>query len=185
MMKSAFPYEKPGDTSSNFKPSIYNIPDELKALPQWVLWRKESDAKGRPTKVPYQPNGRKASSTNPKTWFPFQKVLKRYQSGSFDGIGFVFSENDDFIGVDLDHILDDAGNVKESEPWAADVIRKLSGSYMELSPSGDGLHIIIKGQIPRSGNDGKPGNKPHLEMYSSGRYFTITGHLWSNDNADN
>ena len=164
-------------------PQPENIHPEMKDLPQWVLWRSE-ERDGKLTKVPYHPAGYKASSTKPKTWSPFQAVWSKYQAGGFDGIGFVFSDQDDFIGIDLDHILDESGNVKKSEPWAADVIRKLSGSYTELSPSGDGLHIIIKGQIPRSGSDGKPGSQPHIEMYQSDRYFTITGHLWSKNNAD-
>lgn len=166
------------------EPIIQNIPDELKALDQWVLWKSEFIPKdNRWTKVPYHPDGYKASSTNPKTWSPFQAVWNKYQAGKFDGIGFVFTEHDDFIGIDLDHILDGSGNVKKSEQWAMDVIRKLAGSYSELSPSGDGLHIIIKGQIPKSGNDGKPGNQPHIEMYKSGRYFTFTGRLWSKNNG--
>jgi putative DNA primase/helicase len=172
---------------SNFcRPIIENIPNEMKKLPQWVLWKFELDKNNRWTKVPYHPKPYRASSNKPRTWSTFKAVWIAYQAGGFDGVGFVFSENDEFIGIDLDHIFDADGNVKESEPWALDVLEQLKGSYTELSPSGEGLHIIVRGSLPEpGGNDGKPGGQPHLEIYQSGRYFTITGHLWSNDNADN
>jgi putative DNA primase/helicase len=167
-------------------PKPENIPDELKALDQWVLWRSEKkNKKGELTKVPYQPNGRRASSTNPRTWSSFKDVMAAYLTWRFDGIGFVFTEQDDFIGVDLDHVLSTDRAVKKSEPWALDVLEQLQGSYTEVSPSGDGLHIMVRGRLPEpGGNDGKPGADPHLEIYQSGRYFTFTGHLWSNGNAD-
>jgi len=165
-------------------PQPKNICPEMKELPQWVLWRSEK-RDGKPTKVPYHPKGYKASSNKPRTWSPFQAVWSKYQAGGFDGIGFVFSDQDDFIGVDLDHILDESGNVKESEQWVLDVLDRLQGSYTELSPSGDGLHVIVRGSLPEpGGNDGKPGGDPHLEIYYSGRYFTITGDLWSNGDAN-
>src|SRR5687768_9490406 len=82
------------------------IPAELRERDQWVNWRYELDKRGEWTKVPYQTNGRKADSTNRRTWTTFQAVLAAYHNTSlgFDGVGYVFSgEPDDFIGIDLDH----------------------------------------------------------------------------------
>jgi len=56
------------------------------------------------------------------------------------------------------------------EAWARDIIKRLN-SYTEVSPSGRGLHIIIKGKLPPGGN-----RKGNIEIYSHGRYFTMTGH---------
>jgi putative DNA primase/helicase len=152
-----------------------NIPDELKQRKQWVCWRAEM-RNNKNTKVPYDPRtGLRAGSIYCWTWADFENAIQTMEKKRFDGIGFVFAEEDDFIGIDLDHILDKDGQI--IVPWAAEIVKKLA-SYTELSVSGDGLHILAKGKIPRSGTDGKQGDQPHIEMYKSGRYFCMTGHLW-------
>ena len=45
----------------------------------------------------------------------------------------------------------------------------LFGSYAELSPSRTGVHIIVRGSLPTGLK------RPEIEMYSRGRFFTITG----------
>ena len=61
-----------------------HVPEELRQLPQWVCWRYEERG-GKPTKVPYQPKGRLASSTDPETWSRFDDVVAAYENGGFDG----------------------------------------------------------------------------------------------------
>lgn len=56
------------------------------------------------------------------------------------------------------------------EPWAREIVDRLQ-SYTEISPSGRGVHILIKGRVPPGGN-----KKGKVEMYSQARYFTMTGH---------
>ena len=65
-----------------------------------------------------------------------------------------------------------AGNAETGEikEWAWQIIKRLN-SYTEISPSGQGVHIMIKGTVPPGGN-----KKGQVEMYSQGRYFTMTGH---------
>ncbi len=88
-------------------PLVDNVPDTLKHLPQWVIWRGVWLAdKGKYTKVPYQCNGSKASSTNPNTWTSFDKAVIAYQQEEYDGIGFVVSDQDSIVGVDLDHCIE-------------------------------------------------------------------------------
>lgn len=72
-----------------------NIPQELKALTQWVLWRQEI-RDGKPTKVPYQANGRRADATRPETWTAFSAAVNAYlkKPDQFSGVGFVFSKDD-------------------------------------------------------------------------------------------
>src|SRR5579872_5353237 len=78
------------------------IPQELKLLPQWVLWRIES-RDGKETKVPYAADGKRLAKTNDAaTWGPFEQVLDRYLSGGFSGIGFVFTAEAGIVGIDLD-----------------------------------------------------------------------------------
>src|SRR3990167_447319 len=73
----------------------------MRTCNQWVLW-KTVTRNGEPTKVPFQVNGSEAKSNTPATWTEFNAVVKRYGQGGFDGIGFMFSAQDDFVGVDLD-----------------------------------------------------------------------------------
>ena len=148
-----------------------HIPDQLTTLPQWVTWRAVwQDARGKWTKVPHQPDGRKAKSTDPATWAEFGECLEAYQVRGFDGIGFVFTEEAGIIGVDLDHCIDAGGNVA---PWAQQAVDTLN-SYAEMSPSGDGLHVFVFGTFP---GDMTGRRKGGVEVYAEGRYLTVTGHV--------
>jgi len=146
------------------------IPTELKDINAWVMWRYklEKDKKDKWTKIPYQLNGRGASSTDRATWGTFPEALKRYKQGGYDGIGFVF--HDGIVGIDLDHCCDVATG-KKGEPWASEIVQKTK-SYCEYSPSGQGVHIYVRGKMPGGGR--KKGN---VEIYGVGRYFTVTGHV--------
>ncbi|SDC07307.1 phage/plasmid primase, P4 family [Shouchella lonarensis] len=151
---------------------MYNftsIPDELKQCPQWVLWRKVIPKnEDKPRKVPFQVNGAHAKPNDPETWTMFTDVVQAYKNGSFDGIGFVFTESDPYVGIDIDHCIE--GDV--FSPLAHDIVYKLN-SYTERSPSGTGLHIIIKSDLVM----GKRNTKQGVEVYSHGRYFTFTGNV--------
>ncbi|HDR8114723.1 TPA: DNA primase [Bacillus cereus] len=155
------------------KKNPYNfneIPTELKNLPQWVLWRKE-ERNGKPTKIPYQANGEMAQANNRRTWSTFATAVKFYLEGDYDGIGFVFSRQDNYIGIDIDKCVV-AG---KTNTFATEIIDTLD-SYTEFSPSGKGIHIIIKGNLPQSVlGTGRKNTKHGLEIYSYGRFFTFTG----------
>jgi hypothetical protein len=148
-----------------------NIPDELKACPQWVGWRYEwrTDKKGEGkwTKPPYQPNGNPAKSTDPNTWSSFEDVRRAYQRGGFDGIGFVLTANDPYTAFDLDHCLNANAEVIDSR--VANYVTQLN-SYTERTPGGDGLRVIVRAKLPPGGR--KKGN---LECYDNQRYVTLTG----------
>jgi hypothetical protein len=161
------------------KPTYENIPDELKQYPQWVLWksvpRKEG---GKPTKPPYQPNGILAASNNPLTWSPFS-VVKEAMS-RYDGMGFVLTKEDPFVGLDFDNCRCPAFDEIDKEisgglnmvlPEISEHLRRLN-SYTEVSPSRKGIRSFLKGKLPV---DGK--RKGPIEIYQSGRYVTLTGHI--------
>ncbi|WP_158027035.1 VapE domain-containing protein [Sporomusa sphaeroides] len=84
----------------------------------------------------------------------------------YDGIGFMFSGSP-FVGIDIDHCVEN-GVISE---FAQGIIQQMN-SYTEFSPSGTGIHIICRGTVPPGGNKN---SKLGLEMYSSSRYFTMTG----------
>ena len=150
-----------------------SLPDELTRLPQWVVWRAVwrpgKDGKpGKWTKVPYQLDGRLAKSTDPATWAEFGECLLAYQLRGFDGIGFVFTVDAGIVGIDLDKCIAEDGTIAE---WALKAVHRFN-SFTELSPSGTGLHIYARGQIPMTGT-----KKGHVEIYRQCRFFTVTGHL--------
>ena len=148
------------------RPDLASIPDELKALPQWVLWGKNGEDV---EKKPFQPSGLPASSKDPATWSQYDQVILPYYRGGYAGIGFVIAQNDPYIGIDLDKCLNPETGALEQ--WALDYLTTL-GSYTEISPSGTGTHTIIKGSLP----DGHACRKKGIEVYSTERYLTVTGH---------
>lgn len=159
------------------------IPQVLKSYPQWVVWRLETLPNGKKTKVPYNPvTGWKASVTNSSHWSTLDTCIAflRSQPHWLGGIGFVLTKRDPFTFIDLDD--KDARNpdgsdkyTPEQKAWIADAQAKVyqaySGTYSEISPSGSGLHIIGWGSVP-TGVRG-----PAIEVYSDGRYMTMTGNV--------
>ncbi len=148
-------------------PVTNEIPEELRKLAQWVVFRLEPNEDGKPTKRPYQPKSTRnlASSTNRATWGTYEQALEAIErDSSLSGVGFVFTLADPYAGIDLDHCIVD-GKITKAAQTIIDQMR----SYSEYSPSGDGVHIIVKATVPKGRKNTK------LEMYSSGRYFTMTG----------
>ena len=145
--------------------NLDNIPAELKTLRQWVNWRLEAQAEGKPKKVPYYTPTKRADVSDPATWCTFQDVKKRYESGGFTGVGFVFTPHDPYSGIDLDESIVN-GVISES---ARNIIHTLN-SYTEISPSGRGVKIIFKAKKHHHRCRTKS-----FEVYTAARYFTITG----------
>lgn len=150
-----------------------NVPAELKELLQWVGWRYEQrDGKPKPAKVPYNPmTGQRASTTDSSTWGTYEQAIEALINGHgnkhYAGIGFVFTAEDPYVGIDLDKCRDPKTGV--IEPWATGLIRFMN-SYTEVSPSGTGVHIIVKGKLPEGQR-----RRGNVEVYDRARFFTMTG----------
>src|SRR5215208_8243609 len=115
-----------------------NVPEELTARPQWVVWSAVGD---KPDKVPYSVrSGGKASTTDLMTWGTFGEALEACESGEYAGVGFVFSSGDPYTGIDLDDCVAEDGEIAL---WALEIARYFD-SYTELSATGSGLHIIVR-----------------------------------------
>ncbi len=161
-----------------------NIPDELKQLKQWVNWYWLYDeTTGKWTKPPvnariFKPGKPyRASHSNPSTWGDYEKALSNFQNfpEEIAGIGFVFTENDPYAGVDLDDCRDP--ETGEITPFAMGIIERLK-SYTEISPSQRGVKIIVKGSLPKDMSEGGGKNEElQIEVYNQKRYFTITGRV--------
>lgn len=148
------------------------VPNVLKTRPQWVTWLSTPDPKkpnGKPRKVPYNPmTGTKAQSTNPETWSSFEVAVKAARARNHTGIGFVFSPDDPYVGIDLDNCIDGDATIDD---WAQTIVTDMD-SYSEISPSGNGIKLIVMGQLPQEVASVKTAQ---IEIYTQGRYFTITG----------
>lgn len=144
------------------------IPQEMRLWPQWLVWRYEDTDSPKPTKVPYSArSARLASVTDSSTWATYDEAIAAFEHGGYSGIGFVLSEDDPYAFIDLDDT--------KGDQVAFDRQLKIYNefeSYAEKSPSGNGLHIIVKGGI-QSGR-----RRSFIEVYSSHRYMTMTGDVY-------
>jgi putative DNA primase/helicase len=145
---------------------------ELQGRPQWVCWRKEQ-RQGTFTKVPYNVRtGNRAQSDQPATWASYGQAVQALRTGAYQGLGYVFHQ--DYTGVDLDHCVNADGRI---DPWAQAYLDRLA-SYAEYSPSGTGIHILVRGTVPsglRHRAPLAPQREAAIEMYCERRYFTVTG----------
>ena len=160
-----------------------SIPVEMKGLKQWVIWGKNEEE----PKCPYSPLSPVAAKANDSaTWGTFDEAVAARSALGRGGIGFEFGVTPGGIaGIDLDHVLNEAG---ELAGWASEIVEAMD-SYTEYSPSGRGLHILCRITEPMSGfcvAHKKPVDGGGvIEVYDSGRYFTVTGQVYGERKALN
>lgn len=141
-----------------------HIPDEMKALQRFVGWRKE-DLNGKIAKLPFSLIDGQASDWNkPSRWINFDEAIEKNTP-----LGFVLTDEDKLVCVDLDHAIQDS-KLTEMAREVADIFQ---GTYMELSQSGQGIHIFMKGSIPKNLNLSSKG----IEFYKDNRYIALTGNV--------
>jgi primase-polymerase (primpol)-like protein len=148
-----------------------SIDKAFKEFDHWVCWRAvpKEDGEGF-DKIPLDPKtGKRASTTDSRTWNSFPEVLEAYDSGRYDGIGFVFSSGDPFVGIDIDNCRDlETGEVSDR---VLDYIKQFENAYVEASVSGKGIHLVTCGKL-RGGT-----NRKGYEVYGQERFFTMTGEV--------
>lgn len=148
-----------------------NIPPELQQLHQWVnyklIWNPD---KNKHDKLPYNPaTGQAAKVNDITTWTDFTTASSATERGTYDGIGIMLYGG--VCGIDIDHCIDESGTPTAE---AADIIETMN-SYTEYSISGTGIHILFTGSIPE-----KDHRNGAYEMYSSGRYLTVSSNIIGN-----
>lgn len=155
----------PKNEQNNNKETYISIPQELKNIKAWVVWKLEKKNESE-TKIPYQLNGQRASSTDPNTWTSYEEALRN--CGDFSGLGFVLTKDNPYTVLDLDNCIDQNGKIKGEAKSLVDTL----DSYTEISQSGKGLHIFIKAEKP--GNRSK-NTKKNVELYDDKRFIVMTG----------
>lgn len=169
------------------------IPAELREMRQWVCWyfvREEPTEKNphpKPRKVPLIAGTlTHASTTSRVQWRPFDVAWNaaNASNGSM-GVGFVFTADDPFCGVDLDDCVDEEGNLT---PEAKALVERFV-TYSEVSPSDKGVKMILKGRKPPSAkaSASKVMGCGKVEIFDDKRYFTVTGQAlkgWTREIAE-
>jgi hypothetical protein len=151
------------------------IPNELTRLNQWVCWRWGS-RHGKRTKIPINPrNGRIGDVSDRSTWGTFEEAFAFCKQHNLAGIGFVFTPDDPFAGVDLDKCIDLTSGVVA--PWAQQIVTEFA-TYAETSPSGTGIKLFCIGKVPteKTGTR-RPFETGIIEIYHHGRFFAVTGQI--------
>lgn len=164
-----------------FNPDTGFIPSWLKEAPRWCLWKVEPRPKdGKPIKVPKQCNGRNFHSDKPKERCSFNEAVEAFRAKPklFDGIGFMLG--DGYAGFDLDSVLHDGAMSAEASALLAH-LQPRSNVWIEKSPSGIGVKAFFRikstDEVKKlKGEKFKLPFDQEAELYSGGRYFTMTGH---------
>ena len=146
------------------------IPEELKELTQWCCFKLQPRGE-KMTKIPVDANtGGLGKSNDESTWADFDTALDAIEKYKLDGLGFYFKEP--YFGIDIDDVHEEIERYKQDDHddnIVSEFIEMMS-SYAEYSVSGNGIHIIVKGDLPEGGR-----RKGNVEMYDSGRFFVMTG----------
>ena len=170
---------------------LCDLPEPIKAHPYFCLWKWTWDTKNATwKKVPHNPvTGRRGKSNYPSTFAPLDVTLEAFVRGGFDGVGVGLF--DGLSGIDIDHHLDANGDL---DGFAQGIVREMCG-YTEVSPSGDGLHVLFWCQTFTAEVDRDSymktwlfkNSKDGLETYVSGltnRFLTVTGKAISTGGYD-
>lgn len=140
------------------------IPTELQNLKQWCCYKLvEQKNTDKLSKLPINPETKKgAKSNDSSTWVDYDTAL--LYADEYDGVGFFFTPP--YVGIDIDSV-----NLEKIDTKTLEIINTLD-SYTEISVSGKGLHIIVRGSLP-----GGVCRKGTLEMYQEARFFAMTGNI--------
>ncbi len=135
---------------------------ELAKYPNWVLYNLK--------KIPFQANGKPADTTDSNTWSDVDTAIQMAESREMAGVGFVFSKNLSYVGIDIDKCIDEGGKLY---PWADEIVKHFD-SFTEYSMSRRGIHIYINTQKPIN----LPWNRikiegSSVEIYNKDRYFAM------------
>lgn len=147
--------------------------ETIKPEQRWLNW---NSVKGR--KEPVYSNGKKRTKTRYDKEFTSDSLLVDFDTASTTGSNLGFVTGNDIVCIDIDNAITHG----KIHPIAQEVIDTCN-SYTEYSPSGNGLHILCKGELPVVGQkliydnhdqlEAKGG--PSFDLFDGGQYVTYTG----------
>jgi hypothetical protein len=141
----------------------------LAALTHWrqfILW-KTVLKDGKLIKIPVSPHtGQLCNAHDAGSWVDADTAAAA-APGFECGVGFVFTEADPFFFLDIDKCAVDG----QWSQLAQNILAMLPGAAVEISQSGNGLHIFGRtAPIEHKCKDSKLG----IELYTSGRFVALT-----------
>lgn len=134
------------------------IPEAFRKYPQFVL------ANG---KVPCDANGQNCDPHDPKNWLTAEQAEAHAMLGH--GVGFVFTDNDPFFCVDIDHAVVNGA----WSPLVGQLYTAFPNSYFEVSTSGEGVHIF--GSYTTIPDHACKNTSLGIELYHTKRFILLTG----------
>lgn len=196
-MDRAFPPETQAKrfeplTAERIDEALRNIPKELQALPRWVLAGRQGERTDAGhtvarDKEPIRPNGRPASVSDAATWATLDACVAaaRKNGQAFIAFGFNLLRSD-FVALDLDNVKSRNGILNRQ---AVEFLKRLGPTYTEASPSGRGVRVLFRGQLPnglahlRQDAFGPGTGLEGYDGQGGGRYMTLTGRALGDEPA--
>ncbi len=163
-----------------------NVPAELKAIPTWCCYRTQwNEEKGKKDKFIISPiDGKWTSTKEPGKWVTFEAAMKYARENNCEGLSILLDKKYGITCIDLDKCIEvETGKLNER---ASKLVETLSGTYIERSTSGNGLHIFVKDDILKNGTYNMTSvdkNKGDLEVYDDKRIMSLTGDMYSKGNT--
>ncbi|WP_407540997.1 hypothetical protein Q0M94_06305 [Deinococcus radiomollis] len=146
------------------------LPEELRSLPRFMVYRLTPRPGGRAGKVPHRCVSGRLLPTSPlseRAWLSLNDALGLLQEGHGDGLGLALRPDARLVAVDLDGVVTGQGLT----PAAAALVNELQ-SFSEISVSQQGLHVLVRGQLP-----GSRRRTAALELIDTG-FLALTGQRW-------
>lgn len=162
-------------------PIIEQIPIILRNKSQWICWKPSFDEANRKyKKLPISPHdGRALGATqkNAEHFGTFSIAYAYAVTHENVGVSYVFLENDGLVGIDFDHCINEGELHPLVKQWL-----QFFPTYAERSPSGTGLHIILKGSLAKAigGVPLPQAEGVTVEAYAANRHLTFTGETVNN-----
>ncbi len=167
-----------------------NVPAELKAIPTWCCYRTQwNEEKGKKDKWIISPiDGKWTSTKEPGKWVTFDAAMKYARENNCEGLSVLLDKQHGITCIDLDKCIINAES-GEMKQRATKLVAALSGTYIERSTSGNGLHIFVKDDILKNGTynsqsmvkDEDP--RGDLEVFDDKRIMSLTGDMYSKGNT--
>jgi putative DNA primase/helicase len=156
------------------------------AVEQWLTWKRTTDDRKVP-RAPYTNPGQPdqyVNAQNADVWTDFETAHTWAQKLNGHQLAFTIRDRDKHPGEEFVLIdYDDARDPKTGKlhPTVRDHLT-IAGSYADVSPSGTGVHILCRGELPdgvKTLTDTLPPNEMFpeatIEVYDSARYVAMSG----------
>lgn len=157
-----------------------NVPDEMRLMPNWCAYKTRwNNEKGKKDKFVLSPvDGKWAKSSDPATWTDFETAMEFAKRNNCEGLAFALDGKSGISCIDLDHSIGEGGELSAPAKRLTD---EISDTYIEISVSGNGIHIFVKEDILGKGKykNRAVTSEGEIEVYDTGRFISMTGNIRS------